>query len=74
MSRSAAGTVEQPGKNVKQKAGLNRAILDQGWGEFRRQMKYKMTWSGGLFTPVRAKGTSIACPGCCPVSIWSRFA
>jgi len=30
MSRSAAGTVEQPGKNVKQKTGLNRAILDQG--------------------------------------------
>jgi putative transposase len=33
MSRSAAGTVEQPGKNVKQKTGLNRAILDQGWGQ-----------------------------------------
>src|ERR1039458_6171674 len=36
MSRSAAGTVEQPGRNVKQKAGLNRSILDQGWAEFRR--------------------------------------
>jgi putative transposase len=39
MSRSAAGTVEQPGKNVKQKTGLNRAILDQGWGEFRRRLE-----------------------------------
>ena len=37
MSRSAKGTVETPGKNVRQKSGLNRAILDQGWGEFRRQ-------------------------------------
>ncbi|HHP7230488.1 MAG TPA: transposase [Xenococcaceae cyanobacterium] len=30
MSKSAKGTVENPGKNVKQKSGLNRAILDQG--------------------------------------------
>jgi putative transposase len=66
MSRSAAGTVEQPGKNVKQKAGLNKSILDQGWGEFRRQLEYKMLWSGGLFVPVPPKGTSITCPrsGC----------
>ena len=28
--------VEQLGKKVSQKSGLNRAILDQGWGEFRR--------------------------------------
>ncbi len=34
MSKSAKGTVENPGKNVKQKSGLNRAILDQSWGEF----------------------------------------
>ena len=47
MSRSAAGTVEQPGRNVKQKTGLNKSILksrlksllDQGREEFRRQMK-----------------------------------
>ena len=39
MSRSAAGTVEQPGKKVKAKAGLNRAILDQGWGKFGRQLE-----------------------------------
>jgi putative transposase len=71
MSRSAAGTVEQPGKNVKQKTGLNRAILnrailDQGWREFRRQLEYKMLWSGGLFIPVPPKRTSITCPrpGC----------
>ena len=64
MSRSAAGTVEQPGKNVKQKTGLNRAILDQGWGEFQRQLEYKMLWSGGLFISVPPQKTSITCPKC----------
>ena len=37
MSKSAAGTIEEPGKMVRQKAGLNRCILDQGWGMFRSQ-------------------------------------
>jgi len=36
MSKSAAGTREAPGRNVKAKSGLNKAILDQGWFEFRR--------------------------------------
>jgi putative transposase len=52
MSRSAAGSVEQPGRKVKQKSGLNKAILDQGWAEFRRQLEYKMPWAGGLFLAV----------------------
>jgi hypothetical protein len=34
MTRSAKGTVEDPGRNVRQKAGLNRAILDKGWHMF----------------------------------------
>ena len=38
MSRSASGTFEQPGRNVRARAGLNRSILDQGWAEFRRQL------------------------------------
>lgn len=36
MSKSAKGTAEEHGKNVKQKSGLNWAILDQSWFEFRR--------------------------------------
>ena len=32
MTRSARGTVNQPGKNVRAKTGLNRSILQQGWG------------------------------------------
>jgi putative transposase len=41
MSRSAKGDAETPGKNIRQKLGLNRSILDQSWGEFRRQLDYK---------------------------------
>jgi putative transposase len=68
MSRSAAGTVEQPGRNVKQKAGLNRSILDQGWAEIRRQLEYKMTWAGGQLLEVPPQNTSRACPQCGQVS------
>ncbi|MFI6708406.1 RNA-guided endonuclease InsQ/TnpB family protein [Nonomuraea sp. NPDC050478] len=32
MTRSASGTIERPGRNVAQKSGLNRSILDAGWG------------------------------------------
>lgn len=35
MSSSARGRREQPGKQVRQKAGLNRCIPDRGWAEFR---------------------------------------
>ena len=34
MVRSAAGTVEVPGRNVAAKSGLNRSILDAGWRVF----------------------------------------
>jgi len=36
MSKWASGTTDAPGRNVRAKSGLNKAILDQGWGEFRR--------------------------------------
>jgi len=46
MTASARGTVERPGKRVRQKAGLNRAVLDAAPGEFRRQLTYKTMWHG----------------------------
>jgi putative transposase len=64
MSRSAAGTITQPGKNVKAKSGLNRSILDQGWGEFRRQLEYKQKWRGGLVIAVPPHHTSQRCAAC----------
>ncbi|MEU5853716.1 RNA-guided endonuclease InsQ/TnpB family protein [Nocardiopsis dassonvillei] len=41
MTSSARGTVVQPGRNVAQKRGLNRSVLDAAPGEFRRQLEYK---------------------------------
>jgi len=46
MTKSASGTIAEPGKNVAQKSGLNRVILDQSSGEFRRQLSYKQAWLG----------------------------
>jgi putative transposase len=64
MSASAAGTSDAPGEKVRQKAGLNRAILDQGWGEFVRQLSYKSQWVGGTVLKVPAQYTSQCCPCC----------
>lgn len=68
MSKSAAGTAEVPGKNVRAKSGLNRSILDQGWGEFRRQLEYKAVWNGGFVVAVPPQHTSQTCPCCGHVS------
>ena len=64
MSKSAKGTKENPGKMVKQKSGLNRAILDQAWYEFRRQLEYKLRWRGGQLILVAPQYTSQCCPAC----------
>lgn len=72
MLTSAKGNREQHGRHVKQKSGLNRAILDQGWGEFRRQLTYKLDWNGGIFLTVDPKNTSRTCPACQHVSADNR--
>lgn len=64
MSASAKGTVDEPGKNVKAKSGLNKSILDQGWYEFRRQLDYKLDWLGGMLVLVPPQHTSQTCPKC----------
>jgi len=64
MSKSAAGSSEAPGRNVRQKSGLNKSILDQGWAEFRRQLEYKQVWRGGEVIAVPARNTSRTCPAC----------
>jgi len=64
MSASAAGTVEAPGKNVRAKAGLNRGILDAAWGEFARQLSYKLEWRGGRVILVNPAYTSRTCRLC----------
>ena len=47
MTASARGTKDNPGKNVRQKAGLNRQILLTAPGELRRQLEYKTARHGG---------------------------
>ena len=64
MSRSASGSLENPGRNVRAKAGLNKSILDQGWFEFRRQLGYKLAWSGGTLLVVPPQYTSQTCHVC----------
>ena len=72
MSRSAAGTADAPGRNVRARSGLNRSILDQGWFEFRRQLDYKLAWSGGHLIAVPPRNTSRTCPCCGHVSAGNR--
>ncbi|MFE6620286.1 RNA-guided endonuclease InsQ/TnpB family protein [Streptomyces sp. NPDC057740] len=61
MTSSARGTVEQPGKNVAQKSGLNRAILAQGWGLLRQRTEHK---APGRVQDVPAPYTSLRCSAC----------
>jgi putative transposase len=72
MSRSAAGTADAPGRNVRAKSGLNKSILDQGWFEFRRQLDYKLAWNGGWLIAVPPHNTSRTCPACGHVSVDNR--
>jgi putative transposase len=46
MTASARGTAQQPGRRVRQKAGLNRAVLNAGFAELRRQIEHKAQWAG----------------------------
>ena len=64
MSRSAKGDGENPGRNVKAKSGLNKSKLDQGWFEFKRQVDYKSTWSGGKLVLVSPRNTLRKCRKC----------
>lgn len=61
MTGSARGTAEQPGRNVRSKAGLNRAILAQGWGLLRQRTEHK---APGRVEDVPAPYTSLRCSAC----------
>jgi putative transposase len=72
MSRSVRGTPEAPGRNVKAKSGLNKAILDQDWGMFRCLLTYKQAWRGGKVIAVPPRYTSQQCPVCGHVDAKNR--
>ncbi|MGI8329530.1 RNA-guided endonuclease InsQ/TnpB family protein [Actinomadura scrupuli] len=65
MTASARGTREKPGRQVRQKAGLNRRILDASFAEIRRQLDYKARWYGGTIQAIdRYAPTSKICSAC----------
>lgn len=64
MTKSAKGTVEKPGKNVRAKSGLNKAMLDQGWSAFLSMLEYKLEMRGGSLIRVPAQYTSQTCSVC----------
>ena len=64
MSRSSKGTLEKPGKQVKQKSGLNRSILDMGWNQFIQMLSYKAEEAGKVVVGVDPKYTSQCCSSC----------
>jgi putative transposase len=72
MTASAAGTAAEPRKGVRQKAALNRSILEQCWGQFARQLDYKLSERGGVLISVPAAYTSQTCASCGVVDARSR--
>jgi putative transposase len=64
MTRSARGTIDAPGSNVAQKAGLNRSILDAGWGVFLSILAAKAESAGRTIIAVDPRNTSRTCPAC----------
>ncbi|MHB8255110.1 MAG: RNA-guided endonuclease InsQ/TnpB family protein [Acidiferrobacter sp.] len=72
MTASAKGTVEAPGRHVRQKAGLNTSILDQGWGMLKQRLDTKLQWSGGLLLLVDPAYTSQTCAVCGVVDAGNR--
>ena len=64
MTASAKGTMENPGKNVRQKAGLNRSILEQSWGIFFTLLEQKAKEKGIPFVRVKPAYTSQTCNAC----------
>jgi putative transposase len=66
MTRTAKGTIEKPGKMVKQKSGLNREILDTAPAKLLAMIHYKVEETGGEFVeiPTRKAKPSQRCPAC----------
>ena len=69
MTRSARGTRAKPGRNVRQKAGLNRAILASGWGLLVTRLEQK---APGRVEKVPAAYTSQRCHACGHTAAESR--
>ncbi|MGW5415022.1 RNA-guided endonuclease InsQ/TnpB family protein [Actinomadura geliboluensis] len=61
MTRSARGTIEAPGTGVRAKAGLNRGVLANGWGQLVTRLEHK---APGRVVRVDPRYTSQTCNAC----------
>jgi putative transposase len=61
MTRSAKGTAEKPGSNVRQKARLNRGMLANAWGQLVTRLEHK---ASGRVEKVNSAYTSQTCSVC----------
>ena len=64
MTATAKGTLAEPGVNVAAKAGLNRAILNKGWGLFHAALANQARTTGTRIAKVPAAFTSQRCSRC----------
>ncbi len=72
MTRSAKGTPEQPGVGVRAKAGLNRALLDAGFGMLASLIREKAAYATRTVIEVDARYSSQTCAACGHVCKESR--
>lgn len=73
MMKSAKGTVEEPGTNVRQKAGLNRALADSGMTRFVTLLRYKTIPKAASVREVWPQYSSQTCSKCGHVSAENRL-
>jgi putative transposase len=73
MTGSISGTGANPGTNVAQKQGLNRSILDAGWGQFRSILTGKAEEAGRTLIVVNPRYTSQTCFVCGHVEAGNRI-
>ena len=64
MTKSAKGTTENPGTKVRQKSGLNRAILRTGFYGLTQAISWQLEKTGGILEKVHPAYTSCECPVC----------
>ena len=69
MTRSARGSDSAPGRNVAQKAGLNRGILASGWGMLVRRLQDK---APGRIEKINPACSSQRCSTCGHIAAESR--